>query len=83
MNVEQLVSLANARGVDLKHAAGAAIETKGISRQRQRQRQRQRTGLERELGVDVRETASGRQSRVHPRPAWTLAELAQARPPAA
>ncbi len=72
MNAEQLLSLANARGIDLKGAAGAAIETKGIGRKRER------TEVERELGIDVQETARGRHSRTYRRPEYSLAELAQA-----
>jgi hypothetical protein len=72
INVEQLIGLAGARGVDLTHAAGAAIETKGIARNRER------TDHEIELGVGVRETAFGRQTRTSRRAAWSLAELGQA-----
>jgi hypothetical protein len=72
LNVEQLVGLANARGVDLIRAAGAATETGGIARMRPR------TRLEIKLGIDVRETVRGRETRVYRRPAWSIAELAQA-----
>jgi hypothetical protein len=72
MNAEHLVALANARGVDLKHAVGATIETRGIARQRDR------TKREVELGLDVTETASGRESRSYRRPAWSMSEFAQA-----
>ncbi|MGO9038872.1 MAG: hypothetical protein ACLQKH_12890 [Steroidobacteraceae bacterium] len=53
-------------------AAGAATETHGIARKRER------TRLEVNLGIDVQETASGRESRTYRRPAWSMAELAQA-----
>jgi hypothetical protein len=72
LNVEQLIGLANARGVDLKRVAGAATEIHGIARKRER------TPLEVGLGVDVRKTVNGRETRVHRRPAWGLAELATA-----
>jgi hypothetical protein len=72
LNVEQLVGLANARGVDLVRAAGAATETGGIARKRDR------TRFEVRFGIDVRETACGRETHTYRRPAWSLAELAQA-----
>lgn len=72
LNVEQLIGLANARGVDLVRAAGAATETHGIARQRPR------TPLEVKLGIDVKKTVNGHETRVYRRPAWSIAELAQA-----
>ena len=73
MNVEQLISRASAHGIDLIHAAGAAIETHGTARKRER------TEIEKKLGIpDVRETASGRESRTARGSNWSIAELAQA-----
>lgn len=72
MNAEALVAFAGARGVDLVHVAGSAIRTDGIARERPR------TRLERELGIDVRVNAAGKETRSNRRPEYSMAELAQA-----
>lgn len=72
VNAAGLLQLAAARGIDLNHVAGVASNVDGITSRRPR------TALERKLGIDVRETASGRETRGHRRPAWGHAELGQA-----
>lgn len=72
LNAEALIALAGAHGIDLVHVAGSAIRTEGIASQRPR------TQLERKLGIEVRETAAGRETRNYRRPNWSLAELVQA-----
>ena len=72
MNAAQLIGLASARGIDLKHIAGVASETGGIARQRAR------TAVEKKFGVDVPETASGRETRGYRPPAWGVGELGMA-----
>jgi hypothetical protein len=72
MDAAALVQLAQARGIDLKYVAGVASKTDGVARKRQR------TELEIELGMHVRETVTGRQSRTYRQPTWTVAELGQA-----
>lgn len=73
MNAEQLIGRASARGIDLVHAAGAAINELGIARKRAL------TDIEKKLGIpDVRETAAGHETRTYRRPAFSLAELGQA-----
>lgn len=72
MNAADLIQLAQARGIDLKYVAGAASRTDGIARKRQR------TKEEIDHGLPLRESVTGRQTRVYRRPSWTVAELGQA-----
>jgi hypothetical protein len=72
LNAAGLLQLATARGIDLNHIAGVASNIDGIAKKRER------TEIERKLGIpDVRETASGRETRTR-RAGWGLAELGQA-----
>jgi hypothetical protein len=73
LNAAQLISLANARGVDLVRAAGAATETEGIARKRALTEEEKKQGIR-----DVRETAAGRETRTYRQGAWSFAELGQA-----
>jgi hypothetical protein len=73
MNAAALVQFASARGIDLQHVAGVASNLEGIARERKL------TAIERKLGItDVRETATGRETRGAGRAGWGLAELGQA-----
>jgi hypothetical protein len=72
LNAASLVRFAAARGIDLTHVAGASSNVDGIARERAR------TDVEIEIGIQVRETAKGRETRTYSHPAWTVAELGQA-----
>jgi len=73
LNAAGLVQLAAARGIDLAHIAGVASNLDGVAKKRAR------TEIERKLGIpDVRETASGRETRTYRRPSFGVAELGQA-----
>ena len=72
MHAQTLLLLAAARGVDLSHVGGTSSKTDGTAARRRR------THEERELGVEVVESALGRGSRVYRRPTWTHQELALA-----
>lgn len=53
MKADELIALATAHGIDLKHVAGAASNVFGVARQRAR------TPEERRLGLQVAQTARG------------------------
>lgn len=72
MDAADLIQLAQARGIDLKFIAGVASNTHGAARKRAR------TEDEIDLGLPIRESVQGRQTRTYRRPSWTVAELGQA-----
>jgi hypothetical protein len=71
LNGAALVQLATAHGIDLVHVAGVASNMEGIARERPR------NDIEREMGIGVRLTARGRETRTR-RPGMGFAELGQA-----
>lgn len=64
-----MVALAAAHSIDLGHVAGIASDTHGIAKKRQR------TKAERRENIPIRDTVTGRESRIYRRPAWTHADL--------
>lgn len=72
MDAEDLIALAGARGIDLSRVGGNASDTRGDARRRRR------TAVERRLGIEVIESASGNSSRSVRRTYWTIAELGMA-----
>lgn len=72
MDIVELIQRGAARGVDFQHVAGIASKLDGIAKKRSR------TDDERKLGLPIRDTAQGHQTRVYRRPAWSVAELGQA-----
>lgn len=74
MLAEELVVLAAAHGIDLKHVAGSSTET----RKRARRRRRGEDEVREANGRPLIDTASGGDSGGAKRPAWTVAELGQA-----
>jgi hypothetical protein len=73
VKAEDLIVLAAAHGIDLKHIAGASAPTSGPS-----VRRRSRTREEIAANIPVRETVRGTSTRTMRRAAWSLAELGQA-----
>lgn len=78
MKAAELVSLAAARGVDLKHVAGNSSNIYGIARTRRLTPLQIRLCDELKISREVVPTVRGAESHVYRRPMWTAAELGQA-----
>ena len=68
MKADELVALAAAHGIDISHTVASETNLHGIAARRRR------TDEERRIGVPVRDTVTGSQTRVHRPRAWTHAE---------
>lgn len=75
MNLEDLIVLAGAKGIDLKQIAGAVAPAYGPSVRKRRLTKDERKQAN---GRPVLESVRGHQTRVARRPAWSSAELGQA-----
>jgi hypothetical protein len=72
MLAEDLIALAGARSLDLSKVGGSESETHKLAAKRRR------TAREIRLGIEIVETAQGRDSRSVRRPYWSIAELGTA-----
>lgn len=78
MLVEALITLVNARGIDLRHVAGNSSNTEGIARRRRLSQAEMKLRRELKVALEVNDTAKGASSRVSRPPMWAHPELAQA-----
>lgn len=74
MRAEELIALAAAHGIDLKHVAGASSNIHGLARRRRRGRDE----LKRSQGRPLTDSARGSDDAGGAAPDWTIAELGQA-----
>ena len=78
MKADELVALASAHGINLTHIGGTASDIHGIAAKRRLTHAERRQRLEQHVSLEVLPTAQGSGSRVHRRPAWSVAEVGQA-----
>jgi hypothetical protein len=78
MEITVVIKAATAKGIDLSHIGGIASNLDGIAARRKLTRAEIKSRREDKLGLDVRDTVRGRESRTYRQPAWTVAELGRA-----
>jgi hypothetical protein len=78
MLVETLITLVNARGIDLQHVAGNASNTHGIAKKRRLSAQEIKLRKELKLALSIEPTVQGANTRSSRAPRLPQAELAHA-----
>jgi len=78
LKAAELIALATAHHIDLTNVGGTASRLDGIAAPRRLTAAERKARRQSHLGLDVLPTATGDGSRVHRRPAWSVAEVGQA-----